>query len=256
MRCDSPIAEETKLMDLVNLLPPDLLMQALTHSSWVMQRTDSYERLEFLGDSVLGLAIADLLYERYPEAEEGKLARVKAFVVSRSSCVQVARKIGIDTLILEKSPTTLQKRKEAAENASILGNMLEGLIGASFLAHGFSRTALAVVDSFEEQIRFALKEHVDYKTTLQEVLATQGVQPSYRLVAEEGPPHARHFTSEVMFTGKSWGRGSGTTIKMSEQEAAKVALSALRAKQPASRSEPAHTPSEKRAGKGSVSGSS
>jgi ribonuclease-3 len=106
--------------------------------------------------------------------------------------------------------------------------MLEALIGACFLGFGYDRTAAAVVDAFDEQIKYAFTSHVDHKTTLQELLALKGVHPIYKLVAEEGPPHARHFTSEVWISGEVRGRGSGTTIKMSEQEAAREALSSLR----------------------------
>jgi ribonuclease-3 len=194
----------------------------------VSRRTVSYERLEFLGDSVLGLAIASALYQRYPEKEEGELARIKAFVVSRASCIQVAGRLDVSTLILERSPGSPQKRKEAAASSSVLGNVLEALIGACFLAHGFDRTASAVVNAFDEQIKFAVTGHVDYKTTLQEFLALRGLHPSYQLVAEDGPPHARYFTSEVRIAGESRGRGSGKTIKMSEQEAAREALAALK----------------------------
>jgi ribonuclease III len=219
---------EPGLVGLVTLLPPSLLGQALTHSSWVSQRTVSYERLEFLGDSVLGLAIASALYDRYPEKEEGELARIKAFVVSRTSCVQVAGRLEVSGLIMEKSPASIPKRKEAAGSSSVLGNVLEALIGACFLAHGFDRTAAAVVLAFDEQIRFAVTGHVDYKTTLQELLALKGLHPLYQLVAEDGPPHARHFTSEVSIAGEVRGRGAGTTIKMSEQHAAREALAFLK----------------------------
>ncbi|MCL5736095.1 MAG: putative dsRNA-binding protein [Actinobacteria bacterium] len=110
----------------------------------------------------------------------------------------------------------------------MLGNVLEALIGACFLAHGFERTAQAVTEAFEEQIKYAVSDHVDYKTTLQETLAVRGLHPSYQLVGEEGPPHARQFTSEVWIAGEFRGRGSGTTIKMSEQQAAREALQALK----------------------------
>jgi ribonuclease-3 len=219
---------EPGLIGLVTLLPPGLLGQALTHSSWVSQRTVSYERLEFLGDSVLGLAIASGLYERYPGKEEGELARIKAFVVSRTSCVQVAGRLDVATLIMEKSPASPQKRKEAAASPSVLGNVVEALIGACFLAHGFDRTAAAVGVAFDEQIRYAVTGHVDYKTTLQELLALRGLHPSYQLVAEDGPPHARHFTSEVRIDGEFRGRGAGTTIKMSEKHAAREALASFK----------------------------
>lgn len=219
--------------ELVRQLPPELLEQSLTHSSWVDVRTQSYERLEFLGDSVLGLAMASTLWRRYPDSGEGDLARLKAFVVSRASCAQVAERVGISDLMLEKAPAPEARRREAVANQTILGNVLEALIGAVFLAHGFEQARLAVVDSFEAQMDFAATSHVDYKTTLQELLALKGIQPLYRLVGEVGPPHARVFTSEVSVNGMTHGQGSGTTIKMSEQNAAGEALASLTEPAPA-----------------------
>jgi ribonuclease-3 len=222
------------LMDLVGSLPPELLQRALTHSSWVGERTGSYERLEFLGDSVLGLAIASTLYSRFPDREEGGLARLKAFVVSRASCVQVAERIGVASLVLEHAPSSERKRREAVRSPSMLGDVLEALVGAVYLQYGFDLARPAVVAVFEEQIRYANTAHVDHKTALQELLAPRGLQPVYRLVEETGPAHARGFTSEVAIDGAVRGRGMGTTIKMSEQAAAQEALAALRKGRPSS----------------------
>lgn len=215
------------LLNLVRALPPDLYRHALTHSSWVGVRTGSYERLEFLGDSVLGLAIASALYERFPEGEEGRLARVKAFVVSRASCIEVARSLGVGDLILADAPASPAKRQEAASTPSVQGNVLEALIGACYLAHGFGVTCEAVIEAFAGHIHRAAESCVDPKTTLQEWLATRGGQPQYRLVESKGPAHARTFTSEVLVDGVVRGRGTGTTIKMSEQAAARQALESL-----------------------------
>lgn len=214
-------------MDLVERLSPELKRQALTHSSWVENRTGSYERLEFLGDSVLGLAIAFEVYRRFPEREEGGLARLKAFVVSRASCIEVAHRIGLADLIREQAPASEGKRREAVRSPGMLGDILEALIGAVYLEFGFERVRPPVIDLFEEQIGYAATAHVDHKTALQELLASQGLQPEYRLVEEAGPPHARMFTSEVMVGGMARGRGTGTTIKMSEQAAARQALAVL-----------------------------
>ncbi len=217
-----------RLLGLVDALPVARLDQALTHSSWVSDRIDSYERLEFLGDSVLGLAVVAALYERYPCREEGELARVKAFVVSRASCVHVAQRLGVPELLSERAPAPEQKkREEAAASPTILGNVLEALIGACYVTFGYDRTAAAVVEAFDAQVDHALTAHVDHKTTLQETLAPRGLQPVYRLVGEEGPPHARTFTSEVDVDGQVRGRGEGRTIKMSEQAAAHEALDSL-----------------------------
>jgi ribonuclease-3 len=215
-------------MDLVGSLSPDLLQRALTHSSWVGERTGSYERLEFLGDSVLGLAVASALYSRFPDREEGGLARLKAFVVSRASCVQVAERVGLASLVLEHAPASERKRREAVRSPSMLGDVLEALIGAVYLEYGFERARPAIIWVFEEQIRYAATAHVDHKTALQEVLAPGGLQPVYRLVEESGPAHARSFASEVVIDGTVRGRGVGTTIKMSEQAAAQEALASLR----------------------------
>ncbi len=220
--------EPDTFMSLVRQLPPLLLERALTHSSWVAVRAGSYERLEFLGDSVLGMAIASALFERYPDREEGDMARIKAFVVSRASCSQVAEQLGVGRLILERAPAPEQKREEVVSSPSVLGNVLEALIGALYLAHGFEQTRIALVEAFEEQMRYAVTAYVDHKTALQESLASHGLHPEYRLAAEVGPPHARVFTSEVFIEGLVWGRGVGTTIKMSEQAAAREALDSLR----------------------------
>jgi ribonuclease III len=220
------------LMDLVTSLPPDLLQRAVTHSSWVGQRTGSYERLEFLGDSVLGLAIVSALYERFPDREEGGLARLKAFVVSRASCVQVAKRIGLADLVLEQAPASERKRRDALRSPSMLGDVLEAVIGAVYLQYGFERVRPAIIAVFDGQIEYAATAHVDHKTALQELLAPRALQPVYRLVEETGPAHARNFTSEVVVGGTVRGRGSGTTIKMSEQAAAEEALAALRTRGP------------------------
>lgn len=218
-----PAAGET-LLELIDQLAPGLKARSLTHSSWVESRVQSYERLEFLGDSVLGLAIASALCQRYPENDEGDLARMKSFIVSRASCIEVAARIDVQKLILDEAPAPPERRREIAGNQTILGNVLEALIGAVYLTHGFEQTRLAVVDAFEGQMQLAETVRVDHKTALQEALAPRGLQPVYRVVAEEGPPHARVFTSEVYIDGAVRGRGKGTTIKMSEQVAAGEAL--------------------------------
>jgi ribonuclease-3 len=220
-------APGTTLLELVSELPPELRRTALTHSSWVENRSESNERLEFLGDSVLGLAIASTLHRRYPEGEEGDLARLKAFVVSRASCAQVAERLDVCGLMTQEGAASDPRRATALRNPTILGNTLEALIGAVFLTYGFEQTRLAVVSAFEEQIVYAVTSYVDHKTALQERLALRGCYPAYKLVDESGPPHARIFTSEVNASGGLRGRGSGTTIKASEQAAAKEALAGL-----------------------------
>jgi ribonuclease III len=223
----SVAARPQSLMEMARALRPELLQQALTHSSWVGARTGSYERLEFLGDSVLGLAIASALYDRFPEREEGGLARLKAFVVSRASCVQVADQMDLASLVLEHAPASERKRRDAVRSPSMLGDMLEAVIGAVYLQYGFEWTRPAIITLFDAQMEYAVTAHVDHKTALQELVAPRGLQPVYRLVDETGPAHARVFTSEVAVDGVVRGRGTGTTIKMSEQAAAQEALASL-----------------------------
>jgi ribonuclease-3 len=215
------------LLSLIEDLPAELHRKALTHSSRSATRIESNERLEFLGDSVLGLAIASELFRRYPEHEEGDLARLKAFVVSRTSCAQVAELLEVGRLMTAQMEGLESGRGKPPQSRATLGNTLEALIGAVFLTFGFEQTRLAVVEAFEAQVRYGISAHVDHKTVLQELLAPRGFQPEYRLVAECGPAHARVFSSEVSVNGVVRGQGTGTTIKMSEQAAAREALDSL-----------------------------
>jgi ribonuclease III len=215
------------LIRLATDLPQPLLEQALTHSSWVEERLSSYERLEFLGDSVLGLAIASYLFHHFANEPEGRLAKLKAYVVSRKSCAVVAERVGLGDLVLARSPGDEAQRQELSTNQAALGNILEAVIGAVYLENTFERTYEAVIEAFAEQIFYGHTYHVDYKSTLQEHLASGELFACYELVDEQGPPHLKTFTSEVSVDGVIHGRGSGRSIKASEQEAAREALISL-----------------------------
>ncbi len=213
-----------RLLELIAALPPDIRAKALTHSSRAATRVESNERLEFLGDSVLGLAIATELFRRYPGSEEGDLARLKAYVVSRANCSEVAERLGIGELMDAQAVGGGTSRGRAAHSRTIQGNALEALIGAVYLTFGLEAANMAVAGAFGEAMERGVSGSVDPKTRLQEWLARRGSQPQYRLVQESGPAHARRFSSEVVVDGKVRGQGSGTTIKMSEQAAAEKAL--------------------------------
>ena len=220
------------LAELADQLQPDLVRQVFTHSSWAPDRTLSYERLEFLGDSVLGLCISTDIFERYPDYNEGELAKVRAYVVSRHTCAKVARKLALSKRLSE----TAQEAEAAnvaslADNANVLAAVLEALIGALYMQVGLEPIIDAVIDAFDEHITYAASEHVDYKTVLQEEVAKRGQEVNYVVVGAEGPPHARTFTSEVILAGEVLGRGKGRTKKVSQQEAAKEALEVLRDRQ-------------------------
>ena len=201
---------------------------AFTHASWAPERSVSYERLEFLGDSVLELAIAHELYARYPEFSEGRLAKVRSHVVSRASCAVVARELGLGQRFAAQA-TELQDAEivRLSDNRNVLAALLEAVLGALFLEHGFPAFERAVVDAFAARIDYALTTHVDHKTELQEALARTGRHVSYLVLSAEGPAHERHFTCAAVVDGKQLGTGEGASKKAAEQEAAKEALTQL-----------------------------
>jgi ribonuclease-3 len=209
-------------------LPPERAVIAFTHSSWAADRTESYERLEFLGDSVLELAIAHELYARYPEFSEGRLAKVRSHVVSRASCAVVARELDLGARLGGSSgdlqPDELER---LSKNRNVLAALLEAVLGALFLEHGFPAIEDAVVNAFASRIDYAMTTHVDHKTELQEALARTGRQVSYTVLNAEGPPHERHFTCAAVVGGEQLGVGEGRSKKAAEQEAAREALSRL-----------------------------
>jgi len=193
-----------------------------------LDRTESYERLEFLGDSVLELAIAHELYARYPDFSEGRLAKVRSHVVSRASCAVVARELDLGRR-LGQHTTDLQPEEieRLAKNRNVLAALLEAVLGALFLEHGFPAIEDAVVNAFAGRIEYALTTHVDHKTELQEALARSGKQVAYVVISAEGPPHERHFTCAAVVNGEQLGVGEGRSKKAAEQEAAREALSKL-----------------------------
>jgi ribonuclease-3 len=216
-------------------LPPERAATAFTHAAWANDRTESYERLEFLGDSVLELAIAHELYDRYPEFSEGRLAKIRSHVVSRASCAVVARELDLGRRLGRHGGDGLQEEEieRLAINRNVLAALLEAVLGALFLEHGFPKIERAIVDAFSERIDYALTTHVDHKTELQEALARSGRQVSYTVLLAEGPPHERHFTCAAMVDGRQLGVGEGGSKKAAEQEAAREALEKLQSSEPA-----------------------
>jgi ribonuclease III len=201
---------------------------AFTHASWAADRTESYERLEFLGDSVLELAIAHELYARYPEFSEGRLAKVRSHVVSRASCAVVARELDLGARLgAQSSELQADELERLSKNRNVLAALLEAVLGALFLEHGFPAVEDAVVNAFASRIDYALTTHVDHKTELQEALARTGRQVSYTVLNAVGPPHERHFTCAAMVDGVQLGVGEGRSKKAAEQEAAREALSRI-----------------------------
>ena len=218
----------SSLADLIAALPPERAGVAFTHASWAPERTVSYERLEFLGDSVLELAVAHELYARYPEFSEGRLAKVRSHVVSRASCAIVARDLGLgERFAAQTADLSADELDRLSRNRNVLAALLEAVLGALFLEHGFPAIEQAVVDAFRSRIDYAMTTHVDHKTELQEALARTGKQVSYSVLSAEGPPHERHFTCAAVVDGAQLGVGEGKSKKAAEQEAAKEALARL-----------------------------
>ena len=203
-------------------------MTAFTHASWASERTASYERLEFLGDSVLELAVAHELYRRYPDFSEGRLAKIRSHVVSRASCAVVARELELGRRLAEQESSLQPEEIERlAKNRNVLAALLEAVLGALFLEHGFAPIEAAIVNAFAARIEYALNTHVDHKTELQEALARRGRQVSYVVLSADGPPHERHFTCAAVVGGEQFGVGAGRSKKSAEQEAAQQALAKL-----------------------------
>jgi ribonuclease-3 len=201
-----------------------------THASWTERRSDSYERLAFLGDSVLGLAVTDYLYPRF-EAERfgaGRLTKLRAQTVSGRSCKAVAERLGLPERLLAAAPQrTSPTARALVSTERVLASVMEAVIGACYLAYGFERTAAAVVAAFEPQVQEAVEHPGDSKSALQELLARRGALVDYAVVSEVGPPHDRTFEVVAMVDGDEIGRGSGRSKKDAEQAAATLALEAL-----------------------------
>jgi ribonuclease III len=217
------------LAELLDGLPEDLRRQAFTHASWVEHRSESYERLAFLGDVVLSLAVSNHLYPRFERHGAGRLTKVRAQAVSGASCARVARGLGVPAELRAAATggTTGRSAEMLLESERVLASVCEAIIGAAYLAFGFERTAPAVVRSFAAEIDDALEHPVDYKSVLQERLARRAELVTYRTVAEQGPAHDRSFVTVAEVGGEEVGRGEGKTKKGAEQEAALQALDAL-----------------------------
>jgi ribonuclease III len=215
------------LGELIDSLPPERAASAFTHSSWATERADSYERLEFLGDSVLELALADELFRRFPDYDEGQMAKIRSHVVSRASCAVVARELGLGERLLAEPDAPSDELERLSRNRNVLAAVLEAALAALYLEHGFEPIAPAIVAAFEGRIEYALTNQVDHKTELQETLARRGQSVGYTLLNAEGPPHARTFTSAAVIDGEEAGLGRGPSKKAAEQNAAREALARL-----------------------------
>ena len=210
---------------------PSLLAEALSHSSYANEHRaaglNSNERLEFLGDSVLGFVTAEFLFVRHPDLPEGDLTRIRAALVCEQSLYEVARKLDLGRYL------RLGRGEEAGggrTRTSILADATEAVFAAVYLDGGISEASALIhrllLDAEKEE---AVEERRrDYKTALQELVQRQaGQELSYRMAGEQGPDHAKTFVAEVLLNGTVVGTGSGHSKKEAEQSAAKAALAAM-----------------------------
>ena len=207
-----------------------LWAHALTHRSYAYERggLPTNERLEFLGDAVLGIVITDQLYKEFPLQPEGDLAKARAALVNMSVLADVAREIGLGEVVLLGRG---EEMTSGREKSSILADTLEAVFGAIYLDRGIKVVSRVILNLFLPRIRGQVEGGVmhDYKTALQELAAAQlSKLPEYDLT-ETGPDHAKRFTAVVNLGGASYGSGAGRSKKEAEQAAARVAVERLRA---------------------------
>jgi ribonuclease-3 len=223
-----PVQELAQRLGIASV-DPELLTQALSHRSlhgdegrpahlW------SNERLEFLGDAALGLAVAGHLYREHPDWSEGQLTRLKAAAVSESTLGRVARAMGLGDYILMSAA---EEQSGGRDRTSILADAVEALIGAVFLDQGFVRARRLVLKLIKEELAAIGRDarDRDYKTILQEITQEETkLAPLYRVVEESGPDHDKRFLVEAMLGEEVLGAGTGHSKKQAEQAAARQAL--------------------------------
>ncbi|MBS4020903.1 MAG: ribonuclease III [Dethiobacter sp.] len=206
-------------------------IQALTHSSYANERgLAGYahnERLEFLGDAVLGLVVSEMLYSRFKEFPEGKLTRIRSQLVREETLARLAQELGLGVnLRLSKGEAASGGR----QRASILADALEALIAAIYLDLGFTEVQRVAREIYEELLTCLENGTLskDYKTLMQEYAQGRlATTPEYRIVSEEGPDHFKTFVANFIINDRVYGEGSGRTKKEAEQEAARSAYEQL-----------------------------
>ena len=207
-------------------VPDELLQQAFQHGSYVREQgldhALSNQRLEFLGDAVLDLIVAEELYRRNAHLPEGQLTKRKAAAVRASSLARIAAKMGLgEYLLLGRG----EEESGGRSKPSLLADALEALVGAVYLASGLAATRQFLLPYFVTEAQVGAGADFDHKTALQELVQAYTKQvPTYHVISTEGPAHRLAFTVEVRFAGKRIGRGSGGSKRQAAQAAAHEAL--------------------------------
>lgn len=207
----------------------DLYVQALTHSSYANEKglPSHNERLEFLGDVVLGLVISEMLYNRFPDLPEGKLTRFRSELVREETLSELAGKLELGQhLRLSKGESASGGRKRP----SILADAMEAIFGALYLDLGLEEARRVILSLYGDMLNNLENGglHNDYKTLIQEYSqATFAATPQYKIVAEEGPDHSKRFLANILINNRVYGEGFGKTKKEAEQQAAYAAYRRL-----------------------------
>lgn len=209
-----------------------LFQAALTHPSYAFEHglNEDNQRLEFLGDAVLGLVVGEWVYRRHPGDQEGRLTKERAFLIRKETLARVAKRLNIQQRL------RLSRGEEASggrTRTSSLADALEAVLGAHYLMYGLELTQQFIEDAFADELRRApnVLSHAEPKSALQELLQASGQQPTYEMLEETGPPHARVFRAAVLTEGKILGKGRGKSKKAAEAAAAFAALRRLERKQ-------------------------
>ena len=222
---------QEQLFDRLGLVfDAQLLELALTHRSYAYESggLPTNERLEFLGDSVLGVVVTDALYHRYPDLPEGNLAKLRSAVVSARALAVQARRLGLGEFIrLGRGEETTGGR----DKSSILADTFEAILGAVYLDLGIEVSRELILRLLDEQLAEAaeLGAGLDWKTSLQELTAEFGIGVPTYAIEESGPDHAKRFEAQVVLANKHYGHGTGSNKKEAEQQAAASAYAELRA---------------------------
>ena len=208
----------------------ELLQTALTHSSYINERRDSvecYERLEFLGDSILGAVTAEYLYRHTPKLPEGRMTRLRAELVCEENLYKVAAALSLGRYMrLGKG----EERTGGRERVSILADMVEAIIAALYLDSGMDEARRFILERILKDVEISdTHRSADYKTELQELVQRDSESRiSYELIGESGPDHDKRFSFRVLVNGENAGEGTGRTKKEAEQHAAQKALERYR----------------------------
>lgn len=207
---------------------PELLVLALTHRSFAHEAggIPTNERLEFLGDAVLGIVVTERLFREFPDQPEGVLAKMRAATVSQRALAVIGRELGVGEFVL------LGKGEQATggrDKDSILSDTVEALFGAVYVSNGLEPTRSVIDRLVGPTLERAAHAGagLDWKTSLQEAAAERGLGPPAYEVTGDGPAHARQFTARVVLAGTVLGHGEGTAKKHAEQDAARVALARI-----------------------------